>query len=81
MSVPKGDGAFKQRAWTSIAMELIGDKCWGLGWVNWNAHSRTKWLAQLKEMVDKMRSIPCPQGQDVSDIDGGPMWNCRLPGP
>jgi len=35
---------------------------------------------QLKGMVNEMRNLSPPPGQGVSNIDGGSIWDCRLPG-
>lgn len=61
-------------------MERIDGEMLGHGWGNRSAESKAKMLGQLKKMVDEMRSIPSPRGQGVSNVDGGPIWDCRLPG-
>ncbi|KAN0119420.1 Protein kinase-like domain containing protein [Hyaloscypha variabilis] len=57
--VPKIYCAFAHTGWTYIAMGRI--------------KGEAKLLLQLKKMVEEMRSIPPPQGQGVSNVDGGPI--------
>ena len=78
--VPKIYCAFTRKGWTYIAMENINGEMLGRGWGERSSESKVKLLAQLRGMVDEMRNILCPQGQGVSNIDGGPIWDCRLPG-
>lgn len=44
------------------------------------AESKAKILVQLKRMVEEMRRIPPPQEQGISNVNGGQIWDCRLPG-
>jgi aminoglycoside phosphotransferase len=78
--VPKVYCAFTRKGWTYIAMEKINGEMVGRGWGIRSSGSKAKILAQLKGMVDEMRKICPPQGQGVSNVDGGPIWDCRLPG-
>lgn len=54
---------------------MVGD-----GWAKRTESSKASILAQLRSMVEEMRQIRCPEGQGVSNVDGGPIWDCRLPG-
>jgi hypothetical protein len=78
--VPKIYCAFAHTGWTYIAMERIKGEVIGRNWGIRSVESKAKLLLQLKKMVEEMRSIPPPQGQGVSNVNGGPMWNSRLPG-
>jgi hypothetical protein len=61
-------------------MERIAGEMLGSGWVDRSPVSQTTVLSQLKEMVREMRSIPPPQGQGIASVDGGQLFDCRLPG-
>jgi len=61
-------------------MERLKGEIIGRNWGIRSAESKAKILLQLKKMVEEMRSIPPPQGQGVSNVDGGLLWDCRLPG-
>lgn len=79
--VPKVYCAFVRKGRTYIVMERIHGEYLGRGWVQRSSESKAKLLLQLKDMVNEMRSIRPPQGQGVSNVDGGSIWDCRLPGP
>ena len=82
--VPKVYCAFTRKGRTYIAMERINGEMLGRTWVKRSDESKAKILQQLKRMVDEMRNIPPPprqqQKQGVCNVDGGPIWDCRLPG-
>lgn len=78
--VPKVYCAFTHKGWTYIAMERLKGDMVGRNWGTRSAESKAKILLQLKKMVEEMRSIRSSQGQGVSNVDGGPLWDCRLPG-
>jgi len=78
--VPKVFCSFTHKDWTYIVMERIHGEMIGRGWVARSAESKAKILFQVKDMVQEMRKIP-PQGIDVANVDGGPLNDCRLPGP
>ena len=61
-------------------MEKLNGEMVGREWGARSAESKAKILSQLKRMVDEMRSIRPPEGQGISGVDGGPLWDCRLPG-
>jgi len=42
--------------------------------------SKTNLLAQLREMVQEMRSIPPPQNMRVANVAGGILYDMGLPG-
>jgi hypothetical protein len=78
--VPKIYCAFIHKGWTYIAMERLKGEMVGRNWGLRSAESKAKILLQLKKMVEEMRSIRPLQEQGVSNVDGGPLWDCRLPG-
>lgn len=47
-------------------------------WKSCPAESRVKLLEQLREMVQELRKIQS-KGRQVSNIDGGPVYDVRLP--
>lgn len=49
------------------------------GWVSRSAASKEKLLHQLKAMVEEWRSSQPPPNAGVSNIDGGPIFDQRLP--
>lgn len=77
--VPKIYCAFTRKGKTYTAMERINGDILGRGWVKRSSESKAKLLVQLKGKVDEMRMIRPPAGQGVANIDGGPIWDCRLP--
>jgi hypothetical protein len=77
--VPKIYCAFTYRGWTYIVMEIVKGQILGNNWRLRDAASKAKILSQLKRLVAEMRSIPPPPGQGISNLDGGRLWDCRLP--
>lgn len=65
-------------------MERINGEMLGRRWIERSDESKAEILQQLKRMVDEMQNIPPPprqqQKQGVCNVDGGPIWDCRLPG-
>ncbi|TVY34260.1 hypothetical protein LSUB1_G006966 [Lachnellula subtilissima] len=80
--VPKVYCAFTRKGWTYIVTERIDGEMLGLHWGERSDDSKTKILQQLKKMVAEMRNIPPPRGQTqgICNVDGGPIWDSRLPG-
>ncbi|CBF69421.1 hypothetical protein AN6463.2 [Aspergillus nidulans FGSC A4] len=79
--VPKIHCAFTHKGYSYIVMERIKGDMIGMGWVHRNEESKAKLLTQLKAMVQEMRAIPPPGGTGVSSVDGGALYDCRLPSP
>ena len=48
-------------------------------WLSCSAGSKAKILAQLKHMMDELRSLSPPSIQ-ISNVDGGPLYNPQFPG-
>jgi len=78
--VPKVYCAFTRKGCTYLVMERIQGEILTRGWDKRPAELKKRLLSQLKGMVEEMRKIPAPQGQGVSNVDGGQIWDCRLPG-
>lgn len=77
--VPKVYCAFRRKGWTYIVMERVKGESIAHGWTARPAESKAKILQQLKEMVESMRRVT-PSSAAVANIDGGRLWDCRLPG-
>lgn len=79
--VPKVFCAFQHRGWTYILMERIhGDKV-GSGWLNRSIESKANILSQLRKMVQEMRGLTSPPGCGVANVDGGSLYDRRIPRP
>ncbi|KAF2137376.1 uncharacterized protein K452DRAFT_235979 [Aplosporella prunicola CBS 121167] len=78
--VPKVYCAFKRGDWTYIVMEKISGDMIGQGWVQRSEESKASILFELKRLVQEMRDIPA-SGPGVHNVDGGPLFDPRLPGP
>ncbi|KAG4433131.1 hypothetical protein IFR05_011398 [Cadophora sp. M221] len=78
--VPRVYCAFERRGCKYILMERIQRHILREHWLERSAESKEKILAQIKNMVDEMRRIPCPSGQGISNVAGGPLFDGRLPG-
>ncbi|KAJ0414785.1 kinase-like protein [Aspergillus carlsbadensis] len=79
--VPKVVCAFEHAGSTYIVMERIKGDIIGKGWVWRDGESKAKLLSQLKSTVDKMREIQPPEGTRIASVDGGSLYDCRVPGP
>jgi aminoglycoside phosphotransferase len=78
--VPRVYCAFASQNRTYIVMERIHGEPVGAGWFKRSEESRAKILNQLKNMVEEMRRITPPEGIGVAHVDGGPLYDPRLPG-
>ncbi|OJJ81579.1 uncharacterized protein ASPGLDRAFT_68480 [Aspergillus glaucus CBS 516.65] len=78
--VPRVISAFTHCDQTYILMERIKGDMIGVGWVQRNEESKAKLLSKLKSMIQEMREIPAPEGTEIASVDGGSMFDCRLPG-
>ena len=79
--VPRVYCAFKHKNQSYIVMERIHGEPLANGWYGRSKESREKILAQLKNMIEEMRRIMPPDGIGVANVDGGPLYDLRLPGP
>ena len=78
--VPKVYCAFARKGNVYILMERLDGEILGKGWVHRPMESQTNVLDQLRSMIQEMRQLPAP-GPGISNVDGGPLFDCRLPGP
>ncbi|KAK2811587.1 hypothetical protein FQN50_001929 [Emmonsiellopsis sp. PD_5] len=78
--VPKVLCAYTHSGCTYIVMERIEGDIIGNGWVKRSEQSRAKLLLQLREMVREMRELRPPDDMGVASIDGGSLFDCRIPG-
>ena len=77
--VPKVHAAFSHKDFTYILMERIPGDRLSEGWVQRSEDSKARILAQLRCFVEQLRSIPPPDGVGVANVDGGPVYDQRLP--
>ncbi|KAJ5218979.1 kinase-like protein [Penicillium cinerascens] len=79
--VPRVLCAFTRNGWTYIVMERIRGDMIGSGWVHRSEESKTKLLAQLREMIRELRELKPPETMKVASVDGGSLYDCRILGP
>ncbi|KAK1771463.1 kinase-like domain-containing protein [Phialemonium atrogriseum] len=77
--VPKIYCAFKHKAITYIVMERIDGTMANDGWGFRSPESKMRILEQLKSMINQLRNIPPPDDIGVANVDGGPIFDERLP--
>ncbi|KAI1881731.1 hypothetical protein JX265_000557 [Neoarthrinium moseri] len=77
--VPKIHCAFEHAGRTYIVMEKIAGQYLGLGWVQRPEASKARILEQLRSMIAQLRAIPPPQDVGVANVNGGPIYDQRLP--
>ncbi|EGY19184.1 uncharacterized protein VDAG_09518 [Verticillium dahliae VdLs.17] len=77
--VPKVYYAFTYKGDSYIVMRHIKGQMAGHGWLSRTEESKMRILDQLRRMITELRSVPPPEGQGVSSIDGGPFYDFRLP--
>jgi thiamine kinase-like enzyme len=61
-------------------MERIKGDIIGNGWVKRSKDSKTKLLSQLDKKIREMRQLQPPKGIGVASVDGGSLFDCRVPG-
>ena len=79
--VPNVLCAFAHEDSTYIVMERIKGEVIGAGWVRRSEESKAQLLSQLKEMIQEMRELQPGESTGVASVDGGSLFDCRLPGP
>ncbi|KAH3564456.1 hypothetical protein KXV22_007686, partial [Aspergillus fumigatus] len=77
---PKVFCAFTRSGRTYIVMERIKGDIIGNGWVKRSENSKAKLLSQLAEKIREMRDLQPPEGMGVASVDGGSLFDCRVPG-
>ncbi|KAI0389308.1 kinase-like domain-containing protein [Xylariaceae sp. FL0594] len=76
--VPKVPCAFVWKGRADIAMSRIDGQMAASGWKLRSEESRVMILAQLRQMILELRSVPPPPNTGVGNVVGGPFWDCRL---
>ncbi|EGX94147.1 Protein kinase-like domain [Cordyceps militaris CM01] len=79
-TVPKVYSAFEHKGSVFIVMEHIDGVMLARGWLRRTPESRNRILESIRSMILQIRQIPAP-GHGVSNVDGGPIYDGRLPGP
>jgi aminoglycoside phosphotransferase (APT) family kinase protein len=77
--VPKVYCSFKHKDRTYVLMERIAGQDLAQGWTQRSEESKARILAQLKIITAELRSIIPPDGTGVANVDGGPIFDQRLP--
>lgn len=62
-------------------MERIQGDIIGRDWVKRSEDSKAKLLSQLAEKIREMRDLQPSEGIMVASVDGGSLFDCRIPGP
>ncbi|KAM3426680.1 hypothetical protein MY4824_009863 [Beauveria thailandica] len=78
--VPKVYSAFEHKGKVYIVMERIDGVDLAYGWYQRTPESRSRILEGLRGMIQQLRQIPAPAGCGVSNVDGGAIYDGRLPG-
>lgn len=78
--VPKVYCAFERQGQTYIVMERIKGEMLAIGWHERSEESKAAILRQLSSMVKQIRGIGSPHGMAVASVDGGSLYDERLPG-
>ena len=79
--VPKVYCAFEHKRRVYVVMERIDGLPLAHGWRQRTAESQARILNSLRSMIQQLRQIPAPIECGVSNVDGGPIYDPRLPGP
>nr|POE56790.1 hypothetical protein CFP56_33762 [Quercus suber] len=77
--VPKVHMAFEHMNRVYIVMERLRGTSLSRGWHTRSAKSKAEILRQLKMMVEEWRTLSSPEKQGVANVDGGPIFDPRLP--
>lgn len=60
-------------------MKRIRGQMIAMKWAFRSKESKAKILNQLEKMIEELRSIPPPRDIGVANVDGGAIYDCRLP--
>lgn len=77
--VPKLHCAFAEKGKTYILMERIEGETLAQVWGQRSDESKARILRQLKGIVEELRRISAPPSIGVANVDGGPIFDHRLP--
>ncbi|RAL17363.1 kinase-like protein [Aspergillus homomorphus CBS 101889] len=72
--------AFTHGDFTYIVMERIKGEMIATGWVPRSEDSKSKLLAQLRQMAQEMRQLKPPEGMGIASVDGGSLVDPRFRG-
>lgn len=61
-------------------MERIEGDMIGRGWVKRSEDSKAELLSQVAGIVREMRDLQPSQGTRLASVDGGSLFDCRVPG-
>lgn len=78
--VPEVYCSFTYRGKTYIVMEKLKGHKLAIGFTERSEESQSRLLAQLRSMVDEIRAIQPQHGMSVASVDGGSLYDMRLPG-
>ncbi|ROW08669.1 hypothetical protein VPNG_06463 [Cytospora leucostoma] len=77
--VPMVHCAFEEKGQTYILMERIEGDTLAQVWGQRSDESKARILRQLKGIVEQLRRISAPPSIGVANVDGGPIFDHRLP--
>ncbi|KAJ5674397.1 uncharacterized protein N7477_004331 [Penicillium maclennaniae] len=77
--IPTVHCSFIHKGDTYIVMERIRGETLGESWHLRSEESKVKILSQLRVMIQELRAIAPPKDAGVCNVDGGPIYDCRLP--
>lgn len=77
--VPKVYCAFRHKHRMYILMEKIDGQPLSSGWCHRSSASQSQILEQLRSLLQQLRTLSVEQVVGVSSIDGGPIYDPRLP--
>ncbi|KAI6988861.1 hypothetical protein KC360_g7126 [Hortaea werneckii] len=77
--VPKVYQAFERKGRVYIVMEKIKAANVGNMWSSLSQASRERIFQQLRPMIEELRTLQPPKGMGVANVDGGPIFDPRLP--
>ncbi|KPM35474.1 hypothetical protein AK830_g11103 [Neonectria ditissima] len=77
--VPKVYCSFKHKGRVYMLMQRIAGRDLSDGWTRRSEESKARILAQLKAITAELRNIQPPNRVGVANVDGGPIFDQRLP--
>jgi len=77
--VPRVYCAFTHKGRTYIVMERMRGQCLAQRWFDLAPEAKQKMFGQLKNMIDEMRNLLPRETGAISNVDGGALYDMRLP--
>lgn len=77
--VPTVHCSFMYKGETYIVMSRIQGQKVAKMWGPRSPDSKARILKQVKQMIEELHNIPPPKDIGVSNVDGGAIYDCRLP--